>query len=153
MFTGEEDVQATALHARGWSISAIGRHLGRDRKTVRDYLSGKRVAGQRHRPEPDPFDPVAAYVAQRLAYDAHVWASALYDEVTALGYALSYPSFTRSLRVRQLRPHCEACDGVKGRDTIEIAHPPGEELLRVSKASFCPRSTWATQRQPSSLGS
>ena len=128
MFTGDEDVQASALRARGWSISAIARHLGRDRKTVRDYLSGKRVAGERKRPEPDPFDQVAAYVAQRLADDAHVWASALFDEVVALGYPLSYQSFTRSLRRRGLRPHCEACAGVKGRDTTEIAHPPGEEV-------------------------
>ncbi len=27
-----------------------------------------------------------------------------------------------------LRPHCEACRGVKGRDTIEIDHPAGEEI-------------------------
>lgn len=120
-------MQATALRARGWSISAIARHLGRDRKTVRDYLSGKRVPGERKRPEPDPFDAMAAYVGQRLADDAHVWASALYDEVVALGYPLSYPSFTRSLRERRLRPHCEACAGVKGRDTIDIPHPPGAE--------------------------
>ena len=39
-------MQATALRARGWSVSAIARHLGRDRKTVRDYLSGKRVPGR-----------------------------------------------------------------------------------------------------------
>jgi len=128
MLSGEEDVQASALRARGWSISAIARHLDRDRKTVRGYLSGKRTAGQRKRSAPDPFDEVAAYVAQRLADDAHVWASALFDEVAALGYPLSYPSFTRSLRARALRPHCEACSGVKGRDTIDIPHPPGEEL-------------------------
>jgi transposase len=127
MLTGEEDMQAAALRARGWSISAIARHLGRDRKTVRDYLSGKRVPGERQRPQPDPFDVIAGYVAQRLADDAHVWASALYDEVVALGYPLSYQSFTRSLRQRRLRPHCEACAGVKGRDTVEIPHPPGAE--------------------------
>ena len=28
-----------------------------------------------------------------------------------------------------LRPRCEACSGVTGRDTIDIAHPAGEELL------------------------
>jgi transposase len=128
MLTGEEDMQATALRAAGWSVSAIARHLGRDRKTVRAYLNGERVAGERKRAEPDPFDVIAAYVAQRLADDAHVWASALYDEVVALGYPLSYPSFTRSLRQRQLRPHCEACAGVKGRPTIEIPHPPGAEV-------------------------
>ena len=97
-------MQAAALRARGWSVSAIARHLGRDRKTVRDYLSGKRVPGERQRPQPDPFDVIAGYVAQRLADDAHVWASALYDEVVALGYPLSYQSFTRSLRERHLRP-------------------------------------------------
>ena len=68
-------MQAAALRARGWSISAIARHLGRDRKTVRDYLSGKRVPGERQRPQPDPFDVIAGYVAQRLADDAHVWAT------------------------------------------------------------------------------
>jgi hypothetical protein len=34
----------------------------------------------------------------------------------------------RELRRRELRPRCEACAGVKGRPTIEIAHPPGEEI-------------------------
>jgi hypothetical protein len=45
-----------------------------------------------------------------------------------LGYPLSYPSFVRQIRLRGLRPHCEACSGVKGRDTIEIDHPAGEEI-------------------------
>ena len=40
---------------------------------------------------------LAAYLGERLTDDAHVWASALYDEVVALGYPLSYQSFTRSL--------------------------------------------------------
>jgi hypothetical protein len=31
-------------------------------------------------------------------------------------------------RARALRPHCEACEGVKARATIEIEHLPGEEL-------------------------
>ncbi len=40
MLTREDDVDAHALHARGWSISAIARHLGHDRKTIRAYVSG-----------------------------------------------------------------------------------------------------------------
>ena len=32
------------------------------------------------------------------------------------------------MRVRGLRPHCEACAGVRGRPTIEIEHPAGEEI-------------------------
>jgi len=36
MLTQGEDVEAHALRERGWSISAIARHLGHDRKTIRD---------------------------------------------------------------------------------------------------------------------
>ena len=32
------------------------------------------------------------------------------------------------MRIRELRPHCEACTGVKGRATIDIDHPAGEEV-------------------------
>lgn len=128
MFTGDEDMEATALRAQGWSISAIARHLGRDRQTVRDHLAGERVPGERRRAEPDPFDRFVPYLRQRFVDDPHVWASALFDEVQVLGFELSYPSFTRGLRARELRPHCEACAGVKGRATIEIDHPPGEEI-------------------------
>ena len=127
MLTWEEDVEAAALRAQGWSIAAIARHLGRDPKTIRAYLDGERTPGQRRSSRPDPFAPFAEYVTARLAEDRHVWASALYDEITALGYAGSYPSFTRALRSRGLRPRCEACAGVKGRETVDIEHPPGQE--------------------------
>ncbi len=128
MLTQGEDVEVHALKQRGWSISAIARHLGRDRKTIRGYLNGKVCPGKRRRSTVDPLALVAEYVRLRFADDPHVWASALYDEVVALGYSLSYPSFVRQIRAAGLRPHCEACSGVKGRDTIEIAHPPGEEI-------------------------
>jgi transposase len=129
MFTGNEDMEATALREQGWSISAIARHLGRDRATIRKYLTGtSQVAGKRKPSGPDPVEAFVPYMRERLREDPHVWASALYDEVVALGFALSYPSFTRGLRARRLRPHCDACDGVKGRATIEIEHPPGEEI-------------------------
>jgi transposase len=128
MFTGIEDMQATALRNRGWSISAIARHLGRDRKTVRAHLNGERVAGVRLRSVPDPFDEFIPYLRARFKDDAHVWASALFDEVVELGFPLSYQSFTRGIRRHELRPHCEECDGVKGRATIEIFHPAGEEI-------------------------
>lgn len=47
MLTWENNVEASALRQQGWTISAIARHLGLDRKTVRDYLEGKRVPGVR----------------------------------------------------------------------------------------------------------
>ena len=128
MLTHGEDVEAHALFQRGWTISAIARHLERDRKTVRAYLSGARTAGVRARSRPDPLAPFTDYLVARFADDPHVWASALFDEVRRLGYPLSYPSFVRQLRAASLRPHCEACRGVKGRDTIEIDHPAGEEI-------------------------
>ena len=79
-------MEATALRARGWSISAIARHLGKDRQTVSDYLNGTRVAGVRRRSVPDPFDRFVPYLKARFVDDAHVWASALFDEVCALGF-------------------------------------------------------------------
>lgn len=128
MFTGREDMEATALRERGWSISAIARHLGRDRKTVRAHLNGDRTVGVRRRAAPDPFCEFIPYLRARFSDDKHLWASALFDEVVALGFPLSYQSFTRGLRNHELRPHCEACHGVKGRATIEIDHPPAEEV-------------------------
>ncbi len=127
MLTQGEDVEVQALRKRGWSYVAIGRHINCDWRTVKAYLEG-REPGARRRTEPDPLALFVPYLKARFADDPHVWASALLDEVGGLGYALSYPSFVRQLRAAGLRPHCEACDGVASRDTIEIAHPPGEEI-------------------------
>jgi transposase len=128
MFSVGEDVEADALFKRGWTVSAIARHLERDRKTVRSYLSGERVAGVRRPAIPDALADYRAYVAARFVDDPHLWAPALYDEVVGLGYGGSYVSFARQVRLAGLRPHCEACSGVKGRETIEIEHPAGEEI-------------------------
>jgi transposase len=127
MLTWENNVEASALRSQGWTISAIARHLGHDRKTIRDYLEGKRAPGERARSAPDPFEEFAEYVRIRLFDDPHLWATALFDEVVALGYAGSYPSFTRGLRARSLRPHCEPCQASRGRDHAIIEHPPGAE--------------------------
>ena len=127
MLTREDDVDAHALHRRGWSISAIARHLGHDRKTIRAYLHGGRVAGQRQRSEPDPFEAFVDYCRERLVEDPHLWATALFDELVELGYDRSYPTFTRQLRARGLRPACEPCRPTKDRPVAVIEHPPGEE--------------------------
>jgi len=52
-------VDIHALRKRGWSISAIARHVGRDRKTVKAYLHGKREVGIR---APAGDDAFAAYL-------------------------------------------------------------------------------------------
>ncbi len=58
----------------------------------------------RARSTPDRFEPFAAYCAQRLGDDPHLWASTLLDELLELSFARSYPSLTRALRARHLRP-------------------------------------------------
>lgn len=127
MLAREEDVEAHALKEQGWSVSAIARHLGRDRKTIRAYLSGERTPGVRAAAGPDVFEAFARYCAERLAEDPHVWATTLFDEVTALGYAGGYSSCTRALRARGLRPACEPCRPAKDRPVAVIKHPAGAE--------------------------
>ncbi len=127
MLVLEECVEVHALKGRGWSISAIARHLGRNRRTVMAYLDG-RVPGERAPSgKSDPFDRFEVYVRQRLSDDPHVWASALFDEVVALGYEQSYPTLVRKIRQRGLRPSCGACAGTRGRPAAIVDHPPGEE--------------------------
>lgn len=129
MLTQEEDVEIHALRRRGWSYSAIARHAGLSRNTVKAYLREGRRPGERRRAVEDRFERYQEYVAERLREDPHVWGSALHDEVRGLGYEQGYVTFVREVRRRRLRPHCEACAGRRGRGpTIEIPHDPGVEI-------------------------
>jgi transposase len=125
MLTKEDDVEIHALARRGWSVSAIARHTGRDRKTVRKYLSG---AGPSREAAASCLEPYREYLAARFSDDAHVEGTVLYREVLALGFDRSYVTFVRELRTLGLRPRCEACrTGGHGVTTV-IAHEPGEEI-------------------------
>src|SRR5690625_5710868 len=86
MLTWEDDVEVHALRQRGWTISAIARHTGRDRKTIADYLSGKRTPGVRARPGPDPFEPFVDYVTARLTEDPHVRSEEHTSELQSRGH-------------------------------------------------------------------
>ena len=88
-------MEAHALRARGWTISAIARHVGADRKTVRAYLDGTRTPGVRASAAPDVFASFEAYCAIRLADDPHLWAVTLWEEIRELGYDGGYSTFTR----------------------------------------------------------
>ena len=127
MLAWELVVEAQALRSQGWTVSAIARHLGVTRLTVRRYLSGEQTPGIRARSAQDPFAEYVEYCRLRLAADPHLWATTLFDEVTALGYAGSYPSFTRAVRERALRPVCPACKQASKVDRAVIEHPPGAE--------------------------
>ncbi len=71
-------MNAHALRKQGWTISAIARHLGNDRKTIRAYLAQDRVAGERVDSSLDPLGPFLGYVTQRLDDDPHLWATTLF---------------------------------------------------------------------------
>jgi hypothetical protein len=90
----EEEVEAHALRRRGWLILAIARHLGVDRKTVRDYLNGDRVPGQRARSEPLLIEPFVDYCRVRLADDVGRWGNCRAVLTQHCGNRLDTPSQT-----------------------------------------------------------
>ncbi|HTE59279.1 MAG TPA: IS21 family transposase, partial [Solirubrobacteraceae bacterium] len=96
MLTEEDDVEIHELARRGWSVSAIARHTGRDRKTVRKYLAAAAVSRE---PAQSCLEPLRDYLVARLVDDAHVDATVLYREVLDLGFERSYVTFARQLRL------------------------------------------------------
>ncbi|MDE3129882.1 MAG: IS21 family transposase [Acidobacteriota bacterium] len=126
MLSREDVVEIVALRRRGWSVSAIARHTGRDRKTIRAWLA---AGEQRRRPRvPSVLEPYRAYVERRLADDPHLDATVLLRELRPLGFERSYQTLTRELRRLELRPGCPVCKRGGHRLTVELVHEPGEEL-------------------------
>ncbi len=124
MLSERSSVDIHALKRQGMTISEIARRAHHDRKTIRAYLNGERVTGRRERAAPDSF---VDYVTARLIEDPHLWAATLLDELRPLGFEGSYPTLTRQIRARGLRPACTACAHVTKRANAIIEHPPGEE--------------------------
>jgi transposase len=125
MLTQEDDVEIHALARRGWSVSAIARHTGRDRKTVRRYLAEPdvvRVAA------PSCVEPYRAYLEARFADDAHVFGSVLFNELVSLGFDRSYPTLVREIRALGLRPECDCCQTGAVKLTVGLDHDPGDEM-------------------------
>jgi transposase len=128
MLTQENDVEIHALAARGWNQSAISRHTGRDRKTVRRYLAAGEEPLVREAVA-SCLEPWRAYIAARFVDDPHLPAVSLLDELSAAGFDRSYPTLVRELRRTALRPVCLVCQQRRGNaPTTEIDHPPGEEI-------------------------
>ncbi len=126
MLSERSSVDIHALHRQGFTISEIARRTEHDRKTIRAYLNGERQPGVRVQ-APDPFEEFVDYVTARLTEDPHLWAQTLLDELRPLGFTGSYPTLTRQIRTRSLRPACLACSHVTRRANAVIDHPPGEE--------------------------
>jgi len=126
MLTQEDDVEIHALHARGWSLSAISRHTGRDRKTVAKYAKGQVAVRER---AASCLEPFRGYITARFAEDPHLPAVTLLEELAEAGFERSYPTLVRELRRLQLRPVCLVCQQRRGQaPTVEIDHPAGEEI-------------------------
>jgi transposase len=113
------------LQRRGWNVSAIARHTGRDRKTVRKHLAGEGPTRER---APSCLEPFRGYLTARFEDDAHVVGSTLFGELVELGFERSYPTFVRELRHLQLRPPCRCCSAGEVKLTIGLDHEPGDEL-------------------------
>jgi hypothetical protein len=135
MLTEEDDV----LARRGWSVSAIARHTGRERKTVRKYLQSPRATRE---PAPSCLEPFRDYLVARFVDDAHVDATVLHREVCGLRFERSYVTFARELRRLGLRPRCEACRRLLGLELVEQRAAVDRDLarsLRWSAQAFaCP---------------
>jgi transposase len=85
VLTEENDVEIHALAARGWSVSAISRHTGRDRKTVRRYLAAPRGTLLGRDPAPSCLEPFRAYSEARFDDDAHLDATVLHRDLVGAG--------------------------------------------------------------------
>ena len=99
MLTEEDDVEVHALARRGWSVSAIARHTGRDRKTIAKYLAGK---GPSRVPAPSCLEPFRPYLVARFDDDAHVLGTVLFEELVGLGFDRSYPTLVREMLLAYL---------------------------------------------------
>jgi hypothetical protein len=124
MLTAEDDVEIHALAARGWSVSAIRRHTGRDLKTIRKSLAGAGARQNRER-APSCQEPFRGYIQARFVEDPHLEATVLLHELVDVAFDHSY------------RRRCASCAGSRcGRSvwsastnrgeqvTVEIEHPP-----------------------------
>ncbi len=123
MLCWEEFVELRNLHERGWSVSAIARHLGKDRKTVRRYLADPDARPGVRKPAGRLLDPYAAYVKARLEDNPHLAGTVLDRELGELGFAGSYRTLARHLA--GVRPDCAACHGPEPAESVVMRHRPG----------------------------
>ncbi len=96
--------QILTLHAAGWSARAIADQLGHSQTTIRGYINGDRTPGVRASRPSLLTDLLANYCRQRFSEDPVLRPSALFREVTQLGFEGSRATFYRGLAQRHLLP-------------------------------------------------
>ena len=113
------------LGKAGWPVRAIAGQLGHSEPTIRGYLSGRTTPGVRA-PRPSMLtDPLAGYCRQRFAEDPHLRPSALFNELTELGFRAGRTTFYRELARRRLSP--------PGRQQSPGQQDPPQALAEVSR--------------------
>jgi hypothetical protein len=110
------------------SISAIARHTGRNRRAIGNDINGVTTPGVGKPAGKDSFALFVDYARARLREDPHLWARTLLGGLEEVGFAMSYPSLTRNIRERGLRPVCEDCRSATDRPNAIILHEPGPKL-------------------------
>ena len=125
MLTEEDDVEIHALARRGWSVSAIARHTGRDRKTIAKYLAGKGPSGSRRRVV---LSRIARTWRRGSSMTRTCSRACCSRSWSPLGFDRSYPTLVREIRELGLRPVCECCQAGAVKLTVGLEHEPGEEL-------------------------
>jgi len=112
MHSEEDRAVMYALHTcHGWSIARIAREFDVNWRTARRYARSEDAVRYAERARPAELSEAQlAHVKRRLAACPQLRATTLYRELWELGYAGSYPSLAR--RVRLLRPRDERADPV-----------------------------------------
>src|SRR4051812_41787582 len=125
MLTEQDNVETHALAARGWSVSAIARHTGRDRKTVRRYLAGEGPL-KRRQPAPNCLERFVAASGRGLR------------RIRTCRRSRCLTNWSRPGSIARIRRWCASCGAwICGRcawcvssaagaaPTVELDHPPG----------------------------
>jgi hypothetical protein len=118
-----------ALHAAGWSVRAIARHLGHSQQTVRDYVRGRKKPGTgSSRTQPRIMtDSLADYCRHRFVEDPNLRSATVFREVTALGFTGSRATFYRDVaflrQPREKQPPAET----------HISSPASQPVARTAK--------------------
>lgn len=124
ILTDAERAEIAALDARGWSVSAIARHTGRDRKTVRRSIAGDVTRSSRE----SCLAPISDVLRELLAANPHVPATELYQHARSAGFDRSYVTFARELRRLGIRPRCADCVAVPAHAALTAFPSPGDEI-------------------------
>lgn len=133
-------MELRALHHQGWSIRKLAREFGLDRRTVGRYVAGTQAPSYQRRSCPAELTAEQlAFVLRRLSVCASLRATTLYREILELGYAGSYPSFARRVRLLRIKEpvevevRFETAPGVQTQiDWTELgAWPLGDEMVEL----------------------